>query len=76
MSKEQQPGKRPVWLQAIVDHPYMTVFNLPCLIVGTVVAIDQLPPEWSLVRRTLSGAFSGTAIGLFITANRMLGAWR
>ena len=76
MSHDQQHSQRPAWIQAIVDHPYITGFILLCLVVGVVVAIDQLPPEWGLARRATAGAFSGISIGLFITANRMLGAWR
>ena len=76
MSSEPPDNRKPAWLQAIADHPYITAFNLLCMVAGIVVAIQQLPPEWSLARRAAGGAFSGISIGLFITANRMLGAWR
>lgn len=76
MSSEPEHSKRTAWLEAIIDHPYITAFMLLCMVAGIVVAIDQLPTEWSLARRATSGAFSGISIGLIITANRMLGAWR
>ncbi len=76
MNNKPQQGPRPAWIQAILAHPYIAVFNLVCLLAGVVIAIDQLPGDWSLARRSIAGAFSGISIGLLITANRMLGAWR
>jgi len=69
-------NERAAWLQAVIDHPYISGFNLLLMTLGIVVAVTQLPAEWTLVRRVLAGALSGISIGLFITANRMLGAWR
>ena len=76
MTGTQQDGRRPAWLQAVVRHPYITAFNLICGVVGVIGALHYLPADWSLWRRVASGAFAGGSIGLFITANRMLGAWR
>ena len=81
MSSEQQandqPSRgRPAWLQVVIAHPYITGFNLLLMIMGILVAVTQLPGEWSLLRRVVAGGMSGISIGLIITANRMLGAWR
>ena len=71
---EQAPGN--AWLRAVRDHPWITAFNLMCLCIGLTMALTHLPAEWSLARRLTAGAISGLGIGLVITANRMLGAWR
>jgi len=76
MSGPQEEGDQPAWLRALVRHPYITAFNMICGVVGVIAALHYLPEEWSLSRRMVSGAFGGGSIGLFITANRMLGAWR
>ena len=63
-------------IQALRRHPWIIVFNVMCLAIGLFLALEHLPTEWSLVRRLTAGALSGISIGLVITANRMLGAWR
>jgi hypothetical protein len=64
------------WIQALRRHPWIVAFNLMCLAIGLFLALEHLPTGWSLVRRLAAGALSGIGIGLMITANRMLGAWR
>ena len=64
------------WLRAVRAHPWITAFNVMCLCIGLAMALTHLPAEWSLARRLTAGAMSGIGIGLVITANRMLGAWR
>ncbi len=64
------------WIQALRRHPWIVAFNLVCLGIGLLLAFEHLPTEWSLIRRLAAGALSGISIGLVITANRMLGAWR
>jgi len=76
MTGEQSSRGRAAWLQMVRDHPYITGFNLLLMIIGIVAAVTQLPSEWSLLRRVVAGALSGISVGLFITANRILGAWR
>jgi len=65
-----------IWVQALREHPWITAFNVMCLCIGLILALKHLPAEWSLARRLTAGALSGIGIGLMITANRMLGAWR
>ena len=63
-------------IQTLRTHPWIIAFNVMCLAIGLFLALEHLPTEWSLVRRLTAGALSGISIGLVITANRMLGAWR
>jgi hypothetical protein len=46
-----------------------------CTVVGAVVGVFVLPPEWSVMRRIAGGVVGGAGIGFILAATRMIGAW-
>jgi hypothetical protein len=54
-------------------HPILSAIFATCALLGAVLGVLYLPPEWSLARRLAAGVFSGVGIGLFCTVTRIFG---
>lgn len=54
-------------------HPVISSVLIGCTLLGAVLGVLLLSPDWWLVRRLAAGVVGGAGVGLIITATRIIG---